>query len=78
MVGKVTHSTLTSYLVDFEDVGHSVIAKMKVQRADRSLEDTKDNSSDKADEMSFQIVKNVNTTKLIVFFKVPQCWARTV
>ena len=34
---------------------------MKVQRADPSLEDTEDTSSDNADKRSFQIVKNVNT-----------------
>ena len=34
---------------------------MKVQRANPSLEDTEDTSSDKAVERSFQIVKNVNT-----------------
>ena len=34
---------------------------MKVRRADPSFEYTEDTSSDKADEISFLIVKNVNT-----------------
>ena len=54
VAGKVKHSTSTSYLIDFEDGSSSVIAKTKVQRADPSLEETEDTSSDKADEISFQ------------------------
>ena len=50
MVGKVKHSTSSSYLIDFEDSGHSLIAKMNIQRVDPSLEDTEDTSIDKADE----------------------------
>ena len=61
VVEKVKHSTSTSYLIDFEDGGCSLIAKMKVRRANPSLEDTEDTRSDKADEISFQIVKDVNT-----------------
>ena len=61
VVGKVKHSTSTSYLIDFGDGGCSLIDKTKVQRADPSLEDTEDTSSDKVDEISFQIVKNVDT-----------------
>ena len=61
MVGKVKHSTSTSYLIVFEDGGRSLIAKTKVRRVEPSLEDTEDTSSDKNDKISFQIVKNVNT-----------------
>ena len=61
VVGRVKHSTSTSYLIDFEDGGRSVIAKTKVWRADPSLEDTEATSNDKADEISFQTIKNVNT-----------------
>ena len=50
-----------SYLIVFEDGGRSLIAKTKVRRVEPSLEDTEDTSSDKNDEISFQIVKNVNT-----------------
>ena len=49
-------------MIDFEDGSRSLIFKTKVRRADPSLEDTENTSSDKADEISFQLVKNVNTT----------------
>ena len=60
MVGKVKHSISTSYLINFENGGCPLIAKAKVRRADPSLEDTEDTNNDKADEITFQIVKNVN------------------
>ena len=53
--------TSTSYLIDIEDDGHSLIAQTKVWRADPSFEDAEDTSSDKADEISFLLVENVNT-----------------
>ena len=48
-------------MIDFEDGCCSLTAKIKVQRADPSLENTEDTTSDKADEIIFQMVKNVNT-----------------
>ena len=50
VVGKVKHSTSTSYF-DFDNGGCSLIAKAKIRRADPSLEDIEDTSSEKADEM---------------------------
>ena len=61
MTGKVKHSPSISYLTDFEDGGCSLITKIKLQRADPSLEDTEDTTCDRVNEIIFQIVKNVNT-----------------
>ena len=61
VAGKMKHSISTSYLIDFEDGGRSFIAKTKARKADPSLEDTEDISSNKTNEISFQIVKNINT-----------------